>query len=298
MKNFGLRKLVIVLMVSVPSWPAFAGGTAEMVHGDGGASETVTMEFRDANTARFNTDQDSYVILREGNVYAVSQQGSGQPTVMDMSQLMGAMGKLGLAQKPPSTGAEDVANVAEFKDTGRSETVAGIKGKVYLITYQDGSGNTRTDEIVLSNDKRVREMWQAWKNFALAMGGAGAGAVNTQGAKDFMARVDGQQMGMLRFGTQARVASLSSKTPSNSRFELPGPVTQMPDFGSFGAAASGNASAESEKGSGNPFAAIFGGKAERQTERQENRAEDRLDQETDKATDKFMDKALDKLFGK
>jgi hypothetical protein len=111
----------------------------------------------------------------------------------------------------------------------------------------------------------------------------------------------GKGNGILRFGNEYRLVSISSDTPSASRFNLPAEPQQMPDLGNLlsgaNAGASGSASGSANTGS-NPLGGLFGQKAERQQQRVEQRADQEVDQATDTAVDKALDKAFDKLFGR
>ena len=68
----------------------------------------------------------------------------------DMDQMSGIMKSFAKGSK--SSGAESYQQ--KFKDTGRYETIAGYKGKVFEVEYKDSAGKTQKDEIVLKQPSR------------------------------------------------------------------------------------------------------------------------------------------------
>ena len=45
-----------------------------------------------------------------------------------------------------------------MRDIGRNETVAGVPGQVYDLTYANEQGTRQTEEIVLGRDATLREL--------------------------------------------------------------------------------------------------------------------------------------------
>lgn len=107
---------------------------------------------------------------------------------------------------PPLPLAElGLACVVQFlglDDTGRSETVAGIGGRVYLLSYRDAAGERRREHLVLSADGRAREL--AWALQRLTVAAAAA----PTGARQLAAELQTRKLGPLRLGERWRVVEL------------------------------------------------------------------------------------------
>jgi hypothetical protein len=289
------RTLIAIAVAATPAW-AWAGGKAVVEAGEGSDKQQVTYEF-DGALLRMDVPQQqgNYMIMRDGKIYSVTEQ-NGQPMVIDMA----GMGKMlgGMAQQSMASVNQDVDQFVSLGDTGRTETIAGINGKVHVLTYVD-DGEQKTEEIVLSNDKNLRDMSDSMMLMSETMARA-FGVELPDGSKRMTTELKGK--GVLRFGNQYRLVSLSGSTPSASRFKLPAEPQQMPDLGNLfsgGAAANvdAGASGSANTGGSNPLGDLFGQKAERQQQRVEGRADQEVDQATDKAVDKVLDKAFEKLFG-
>ncbi|WP_370308607.1 hypothetical protein [Sinimarinibacterium flocculans] len=291
------RTLIAMAVAAAPVW-AWAGGKAVVEGGTGGDKARMTYEF-DGDLLRMDVpDQpDGYMIMRDGKIYSVAQQ-NGQPMVIDMA----GMGKMlgGMAQRSMANIDQDVDQFISLEDTGRTETIAGIKGRVHVLTYVD-DGQRKSQEIVLSNDKSLSEMSRSMMRMSEIMAQS-FGVELPEGSKRMSAEITGKGSGVLRFGNEYRVVSIDRSTPSSSRFKLPAEPQQMPDLGNLfsgaaGASAGASASGSANTGGGNPLADLFGQKAQRQQDRVEQRTDQEVDQATDSAVDKALDKAFEKLFG-
>lgn len=100
-----------------------------------------------------------------------------------------------------------LACVVEFlglDDTGRSETVAGVSGRVYLLSYRDAEGARRREQLVLSADPRAREL--AWALQRLTVAAAAAPA----GARQLAAELQTRKLGPLRLGERWHVRELAT----------------------------------------------------------------------------------------
>lgn len=254
------------------------------------------------DAVRMHTDQqDGYMLLRDGEMYAVSEH-EGQTRVMAISGMMQAFGSAASQSTAP-------AQVESYTltPTGRTQTIAGISGETYTATSVLADGSRETAEIVLTDDPLVAEMTRVMA----PIGSSFLGQDNPV-AQEFLAR--GQ--GMLRFtddeGNTVVLTSISAEAPPTSAFELPAEPMQMPNLGALlnAQAAGGTTTAEADSADqgGGLFGGIFGGddggeqgvvedKVERQKERQSSQVEQRVDQETDSAIDKAVDGVLDSLFG-
>ncbi len=292
--GMGMSIAVAMLLPTV----ALAGGSAVIQSGDASQQVQARIEFDGSARMRMDTLGEGagqgYMILRDGKAYSVAMQG-GNPVVVEMGSMMKMLG--GMAKQPgmqqPMAAPENMAKFVSLTDTGRSESVAGISGKVHTLVYVDNAGQQHSETMVLSKDARARELTQALISMGETMAKMAdlpAEAGSEQLAAEFKAR--GQ--GMLRYGDNFKLISLDSKSPAASRFELPAAPMQMPDLGGM---MGGSASAEGGAGADVDLGAIFGQKAQRQQQRVEGRAEAEVDQATDSVVDKALNKAFDKLFG-
>ena len=127
---------------------AWAGGTAHFVS----EGTTVIVEFDGAGAMRIEEvgQTDAYMIMREGKLYSVASQ-DGNPIVIEMGGAMAMVQAMG-GKSLFNHGAEEVIS---FRDTGRNETVAGLSGPVYEMTFFDEAGNRATETMVLSKDATV-----------------------------------------------------------------------------------------------------------------------------------------------
>lgn len=282
--------LAVACMTPALVW---AGGTAVMEVTDGTDRQQVTYEF-DGSNVRMSLPEgaEGYALIRGETPYMVMT--GDQLMVMDLSQAMKMLG--GMVKVPE--GPAEMDGFVSLKDTGRSETVAGVGGKVYLATYTE-DGQQKTAEMVLSSDRRAREFTNAMMGFARSMVKAG-GRSMPEGSTELERQMAAGELGILRMGTEMRLTRLDGNTPAASRFELPAAPTQMPSLeGLFGGAGAGaNVDAGSEGGGGGfNLGGMFGKKIERQQERVEGRTDQEVDEATDSAVDKALDKAFGKLFG-
>lgn len=271
-------------------------GTAVIEAGSGSDTTRMSLEFR-SGLLRMQpqSSEDGTIIVRDGKVYTVA---SGM--VMELGSMMNQLGGA-MMNSAPGAGPDDVGRFVSLTSTGRSETVAGIKGEVFEVKYEDGDGKLTTEQMVLTRDARAREMREAMEAMSLHMRAA---VQRPETAEEKKLAAAFSEYGVLRYGSDFRVVSLTDQNPPLSRFELPAEPTQMPNLGELlggGAAVEANANAEaggSGGGLGQAFGGLFGNKAERQQQRVEQRVEGETDQATDEAVDGLMDKAMDKLFGR
>jgi len=216
------RAMMVALLLPCA---ALAGGKASLVmdrapvsaagQSMSGKTSTATVTWRDAETVRMDfDDQSSYLLMREGKVYSVSQSG-GEAQVMDMSvmrKLMQSMGKSG-TENP-------FGNVDSVEATGATETVAGIKGRAYHMNWTDGAGSRQSGNAVLTDDPLVVEMTRVYI-------GVMAGMVGEDMPRAFQGALPGKNRGLLRMGDQFRVDSIRSAEPPASTFALPAKPMDM-----------------------------------------------------------------------
>jgi len=292
--------MLIGLTVAAPSW---AAGVAEIAGADPASRMRVEFDGDRLRMQPLGSDAGgpSYLIAREGKVYAVSQQ-DGRPMVIDVGAMMQMLGPMLRQMAPPQT-FDDVGEFRSIRPLGRQETVAGIVGAVHEVVFVNREGREERKEIVLSGDRRLVEMGRAMMSMGAAFQQA-LGQAPAAGGEALEQRLRERNEGVLRFGTEYRVLSLSGTTPDSARFRLPAEPMAMPAMGGLpglapapGAAGRGSAPAE-PPASGFSLPGLFGGKVERQTGRVEDKVEREVDAATDSAVDKAIERALGRLFGR
>lgn len=295
-----LHRSVAIALLGVLPLSAWAGGRIVLDVGeDDGERGTMEFEF-DGDRLRMDmpqSDAQGYMLLRDSKVFMVTNQG-GQPMVFDLS----AMGQMfaGMMNHADLDVGNELNGVYRLEDTGRTETVAGIEGRVYLASYTDEDGTNRTDEMVIGSHPVLREFSQTMGAWGQAL--AASFGVDTARASydESMALIYGKGDGVLRFGNTYRIASLSQADIVASRFDLPANPQQMPNFGALlsGAGADAPAAESAEERRGGLFGNILGRQAERQVDRQTDKVENRTQREVDGAVDRVFNRALDGLFGR
>jgi hypothetical protein len=247
---------------------------AEVVDAEG---NKMTFEY-EGEQLRINMGgQDSYMLLRDKSIYVVTDQ-DGEVMVIDLKQTMSMFGNLAKSAVPDMANV----NVESLQPTGRKESVAGIDGEVYLLKFVDHEGKRQEADLVLSPDRRAVGFRDAMHRMAATMGDL----VDQQAASDKLQNQLGERnLGVLRYGSDMRVAAITETRVDAARFVLPAEPTDLSALGGLLGGGSG--------GSGGFMSGILGGGAS-----------DKSDKEGDEtATNpienagKEIGKAFGKLFG-
>lgn len=216
------RKIAIFAGILLWSAVAWSGGSATWT---GGGGQSVRIDWRDADTVRMNTSEDDYMLVRDGNAYMVSHRG-GRPMVIDWA-MMRSMISAGGGGGPRAQGPIGDDALVSMEATGRAETVAGIEGEVYRITYRD-DGEEKTREVVLSDDPLAVEMTQAWFTTMQAIAG------KIGGMDSIDAKLEARGLGMLSGGDDFRVTEISDQARPAADFELPAKPQSIPGMPGMG----------------------------------------------------------------
>lgn len=230
------KVLSICCLASLPAI-AGAGGTATLqAHSEEQQrSATVSIEFDGANAARL-TQQDpskGYLLVRDAKAYTVVTE-DGTTKVYDMAQvasLLKGMPRMagkrggGMGGKGPQIAA-DIAEFKSLTDTGRAETVAGIGGSIYQLSYLTDEGAEKTVEAVLSRDPLAFEFSNAMMHLGQTMRET-MGRPAMAGSQQLWAKLETGKLGLLRLGDQMRLTRLEGAAPAASRFELPAAPTPV-----------------------------------------------------------------------
>lgn len=116
--------------------------------------ETMVVSVRDAQHVRMGNDSE-YTLLSGDKTYAVRRDGKGW-AAMDMAEMQSLSKGMAALQEQqagmyPDEDEEQDPVVESVTNTGRTATVAGYRGKVFEVTYDNGD----QAEVVLTNDVNV-----------------------------------------------------------------------------------------------------------------------------------------------
>lgn len=210
------RRAAAVLLSALLLAPAsaLADGTALLRANAVDGAESLHVEWNDAGAVRIDMPgHAAYSLVLDGTAYVVSQM-DGEPMVLSLSDMQGMGAAMGLDAPDGGMALDpDLATaVTDIRPTGARETVAGLDGAVYEIVWTDGSGQSHTDEAVLSDDPRAVDLTRAFEAFGAArtdMADARADAFATRG------------LGVLRYGDRFEVMELAAMDVPDERFVLP-----------------------------------------------------------------------------
>ncbi|MFA7437761.1 hypothetical protein [Castellaniella sp.] len=211
------------LWIALVPLAAVAAGTATVVDRTSGSGETMKLAWQDDGSLRINVDAenpDEFMLIRDGKVYAVAFE-DGAPLVMEVSGMLKAMG--GMLQNGLGADQPLPADIASVEPTGQTETVAGLPGRVYRITAVDADGERTSVEAVLTDDARAAEMTRVFMTGILSLFGQGQ-------ADDFLAALPADGKGMLRYGSDYALGSISGQAPHADQFELPAPPVDLAEM--------------------------------------------------------------------
>ncbi|MDO8909333.1 MAG: hypothetical protein Q7W55_12655 [Pseudohongiella sp.] len=219
-----------VALTVLSGW-SWAGGTAVLEAGVGANRVSSTIEFNNGNM-RLGAAMpgfNGYMVMTDTGIYSVTTQ-MGRPMVLNLGAMMGMLGGMAgeMMQSQGFSLGNGIGQITELTDTGRDETVAGIAGRVYDITYVNDRGAPQTEELVLGRDATLRELTETlstWSRMMAAYLSVDLG--DYQGVMDNLLQ---HGDGILRLGSGYRLTSMDSNAPDPSRFTLPAAPQQMPSW--------------------------------------------------------------------
>lgn len=189
---------------------------------------TMKIAMRDENRIRMDTGEGNYMLVSGEKVYMVTQSG-GEVNVMDMDQLAGLMSRFGATATDAGDASERYQS--SFKKAGRTETIAGYKGTVYLSETKDESGQViDKSEVVFSEHEDIQRVNKAWRTIAMRVGsiiGKDTSLAMAQATEK--AEMSGYG-GILRI-EEMKLTGVEKPTLSAAYYELP-PGAKMTDMGS------------------------------------------------------------------
>jgi hypothetical protein len=219
------------LVLTVFSGMSWAGGTAVLEAGIGANRVSSTIEFTGGNM-RMGASMpgfNGYMVMTDTGIYSVTTR-MGRPMVLNLGAMMSLLGGMAeeMMQSQGLSLNNGIGQITEITDAGRDESVAGISGRVYNLTYVDDRGNPQTEELVLGRDANLRELTETLATWSRMMA-----AYLSVDLGDYQAVMDNLLQygdGILRLGSGYRLASLDINAPDSSRFRLPAAPQQMPDW--------------------------------------------------------------------
>ncbi|MDO8861857.1 hypothetical protein Q6D67_09105 [Haliea sp. E1-2-M8] len=267
----------LLLTLGLGAGPASAD-IAQVVNAEG---DKMTFEYQ-GDQLRIDMNKDkNYMLVRGEEIYAVTDN-DGEIMVIDVKQTLSMFGNMAQSAIPDMA----AVNVESLEATGRSETVAGIQGEVYKLTYTDQEGKRQQSDLVLSADRRAMGFRDAVHRMASTL----SSMLAQQGTHDrLQAQLAAQNLGVLRYGEDMRVTAITETQVADARFVLPAEPTDLSGLGGlFGAGAVGG-------GDGGFMSGILGSNnAEKAAESAEGEEEAANPVEN---AGKEIGKALGKLFG-
>jgi len=204
---------IICLLLFAFSGSAWAGDiVATWKYSDGSA---VTLSARDDQHIRMDTSNDSYTLLTGGKTYAVQKTDEGWQAT-DMEKMAGMMG--GMFGQKKALNVDDYKTT--YKYTGRKETIAGYKGKVYRVEVRDGAGKlVSSDELVLSKSKVIRRINMAMARISSKMIGAAMSGMSK--SVDEAKKQADKYGSVLRYGKDMKLISVQKLSLKASHYQLP-----------------------------------------------------------------------------
>lgn len=196
--------------------------------------ETVRIEYRDDDHVRMQTPDGSYIVVTGGEGYMVSREG-GEWLVYaldDFRQMFESIGIGGPDGADFSAMMDMDESAYQMRDTGRSETIAGIRGNVHEVIMSDGWDEEVTGEVVLTDNRDAVDVYRGMLRITRLMGEM----AGQQGMDSLMAGMYGlQDRAILRADDDWRLASIERNAIPSNAFTLPAEPSEIPGMaGLFG----------------------------------------------------------------
>lgn len=169
--------------------------------------------------------QSILLITREGVGYFVAPSPQG-PIIGRQADMIALMTQFaGAMATGPGRAGLDHMRAARIEVAARgSETVAGVRGTVYALTFVDGANRSPPQEVVMSTDPRLAPVGrEIVRLFELGR----APLVAIAGSEPQVYTAIRELLGRgtpIRMGPGFRLASVSTASVPASTFALPGPV--------------------------------------------------------------------------
>lgn len=210
------RLIPFALSLSLLPIAAVADGTARFSTGDPNVP-ALTFSWQDGDRSRLDSpNQPAHVLAIDGKAWGVASV-AGRSVSMDLESLAKLLGQeSGLTRLGPDTVVP--AHLTALERTGRMETVAGIQGEVYRVSWQDSNGSPHIDEAVFTGDARVKEMQAALVGGMIEAIARGTGVSGHEQAYGELQR---RGLAVLSFGDDFRLEAIERSEQPDERFALP-----------------------------------------------------------------------------
>ncbi|OYV26469.1 MAG: hypothetical protein B7Z82_07355 [Halothiobacillus sp. 20-54-6] len=187
-----MKKYLLMMSLSAFTAPVWAAGQAVLQSSINGQTEQVQVSWLSDQQLRMDiTRPPAEILLQNGALSAITQIG-GMPivaNVADVDQMARALGQ-----------------------GGGLETVAGVPGEIYRMTWRDEQGKAHTDEAVLTKNATVVELSRALQNLGVAA---------HKGWDARSAEILHRGLGVLRYAKAYQLQSVSTQAPAASALALP-----------------------------------------------------------------------------
>lgn len=216
MNTFCTYGALCLAAVATATGPVLADGRATIESPTPEGVKAMEVSWNGDGAVRFDPGTaDTYMLVLDDVLYALTSAGGMGPQVVNLSSTMGMAAG---ADSGSGLGAEVMRRRAEavlaIEPTGRAEMLAGMEGELYEITWRNAQGESHTDNAVLSDAPLLRELDRA--RFALS-------EVTPQGEPDpRLIAVRDRGVAFLRYGDSYTVLSASDEARPAGAFELPG----------------------------------------------------------------------------
>lgn len=203
--------------------PAFADVTGVF---ETGGVESLTIEYRDDDHVRMRTADGSYMLVTGGEGYMVSREG-GDWVVYAMEDFRAMFAGIGSVISDEIDLSEMVVTTGspyELRDTGRTETIAGIRGRVHEVVVSDGTNEEVSGELVLTDHRDAVKVYRGMLRMTRIMGEM----AGQHGFDQFMAGMYGiEDRAILRADQGWQLASIERNAIPANAFTLPAEPTKI-----------------------------------------------------------------------
>lgn len=191
-----------------------------------GSQSNVVVYYHDDQHIRVETPGKGYMLMTGGKMYTVVNR-NGQTMVMDLQKMGEALKKYQQEHNPQPEKKTHPGKVT-IKNTGKKEKVAGYQGVVHQVTY-DG----KTTDMVLTRNKDVAKMTQAFMDTMLKMGQALTNKANMDSRKVLQRIEKSGYGGLLKQQEGFELESLKHENKSASFYALPkdAQMVKVPNLG-------------------------------------------------------------------
>ncbi|VAW77641.1 hypothetical protein MNBD_GAMMA14-467 [hydrothermal vent metagenome] len=214
--------IVLLAGVALTGTPgAFADVTVvyKMSSPDGSGMQTIF--YTDEQHVRLDMTgaaNNKTTMMKLGNkVYAITGE-----VVQDMSQLAKMMASMGMGKKGENKGENKAQTSINYEDTGKTETIAGIRGKVYRFVE-----NGRSHEVVLGKNKDLQDAALG----VVEITKAATGMMSFDTTNGIQEDASLKNMALLRLDDRVLLQSINTRAIPAATFKLPSEPQQMGGMG-------------------------------------------------------------------